>query len=65
MSPLELISHNLTVYRNDPNYIRACLNIGMGVLAFVLLNNKVNLGLNLVYRLPVIYSYNLQELDLS
>ena len=64
MSPLELSSHNLTVYRNDPDYIKACLNIGMGVFAFVS-NNKGNLGLNLVYRPSVIYSHNLQELDLS
>lgn len=35
MSTLELEEHNIIVYRNDPDYIKACLNIGMGVLACI------------------------------
>ena len=51
MSILELEQHNIIVYRNDPNYIKACLNIGMGVLAYVP-KTKFNssFGLKIVFR---------------
>ena len=51
MSILELEQHNIIVYRNDTNYIKACLNIGMGVLAYVP-KTKFNssFGLKIVFR---------------
>lgn len=64
MSPLELISLNLTVYRNDPDYIKAALNIGLGVFAFVIHDN-INYGLKLIYRVSSEDPKCTQELDLN
>lgn len=64
MSTLELEEHNIIVYRNDPDYIKACLNIGMGVLACVQrTKSNSSFGLKIVHRVSNISTLPLHLLE--
>lgn len=66
MSTLELEEHNIIVYRNDPDYIKACLNIGMGVLACVQrTKSNSSFGLKIVHRVSNISTLPLYLLELD
>ena len=51
MSIQELLEHNIVLYNEDFNYIKAAFNIGMGILAYVRWES-IGLGLRIVYRNP-------------
>lgn len=64
MSTLELEEHNIIVYRNDPDYIKACLNIGVGVLACVQrTKSNSSFGLKIVHRVSNISTLPLYLLE--
>lgn len=66
MSTLELEEHNIIVYRNDPDYIKACLNIGMGVSACVQrTKSNSSFGLKIVHRVSNISTLPLYLLELD
>lgn len=48
MSPSTLLKHNLALYKDDPDYIKALLNLGWGILA-VVKDINANKWLNIIY----------------
>lgn len=62
MSPSTLLKHNLVLYRDDPDYIKALLNLGWGILV-VIKDTNINHGLSIIYRDPEYNWATIPELD--
>lgn len=51
MSPSKLLDHHLALYKDDPDYIKALLNLGWGIFA-VIKDDSFNRGLSIIYHDP-------------